>query len=108
MNNIYFCKACERPGEIEYLISAPTEIVCRSLIANDLIKNHWYILVSDEEIDEGTEKTIEDFLNMFGINMMGVADEKFNETRIIYYDYHVHRYKSYNEEEDLFDNEILR
>lgn len=105
MNNIYFCKASEEHGEIEYLISAPSDIVCKSLIANDLIKNHWYILVSDEEIDEGTEKTIEDLVNMFGINMMGVADEKFNTTGIIYYDSRVHYYKSYNDEAEFWDRE---
>ena len=53
----------------------------------ELNRGDWEFLVSDKEIEEGTEKSDNDFLNTFAINMLGQADEKFSQTGIIYRDF---------------------
>ena len=90
MNNIYFAIANSNVGVVEYIISAPTEIVCKSLIVDALKKYDWYYLTSDEDIDMGISKTEEEYLDMFKMCILGIVDEKYNQSCILHKNVSLH------------------
>lgn len=84
-NSIYFANARSEDGYIRYIISAPTEIVCRSVITNQLKCMHdSEYLITEEEIENKTTKTLKDLLDMFYITEIGTANEKFNVIGLLY------------------------
>lgn len=101
-NSLYFASARSEDGYIRYMISAPTEIVCRSVIINQLKGMHdSKYLITEEEIENKTTKTLKDLLDMFYITEIGVANEKFNVTGLLYKETGFYNKKYVYDEDDF-------